>query len=300
MGLFQRRRRDEDRASRPSRTSEAIPAKARAQIAHALADHTLEGSAGHATFGTSEWDILNGQLAVILTREWGVPGLPSRDIRNVLVGLTDSEILDVVEAWFAATRKIVEALDRSSGEYWAGGSLNDAQARALEERFRSRINDIFDDHDIAWQVVGDRVVPRSSRSMHADVVSPVFALTNGERKYARVEQAYQKALLELKPGGDPADAITDAGTALQLMLEACGAKGNALGPLLADARKRELLGPYDSKLAEGFQAIGDWVSADRSTRGDAHTVRDVNREDAWLAVRVAGALVLRLGAGGKR
>jgi hypothetical protein len=84
------------------------------------------------------------------------------------------------------------------------------------------------------------------------------------------------------------------------MLVAVGARGNALGNLLADARKRGLLAPYDSKLTEAIDAIGAWVSAERSERGDAHHVREASRDDGWLAVRVAGALILRLAAGRKR
>jgi hypothetical protein len=78
------------------------------------------------------------------------------------------------------------------------------------------------------------------------------------------------------------------------MLLAAGAEGNALGPLLASARGKGLLGPYDSKLAEGVKLIGDWVSADRSTRGDAHSASNANIDDAWLAVHVAAALIVRL------
>jgi len=136
--------------------------------------------------------------------------------------------------------------------------------------------------------------------MHATIIEPVLTLTNGDARYAKVEKAYQDALRELKPGGSPSDAITDAATALQEMLEAVGAKGNALGPLFADVQKRELLAPYDSKLAEAIEALGEWVSADRSGRGDAHHVREASRDDAWLAVRVAGALILRLAAGRQR
>ena len=53
-------------------------------------------------------------------------------------------------------------------------------------------------------------------------------------------------------------------------------------------------------LADATVAIGDWVSADRSSRGDAHHVCNASLDDARLAVRVAGALILRLGAGRQR
>jgi hypothetical protein len=214
--------------------------------------------------------------------------------------LTDAELLDVIEAWFPAMRLALERLDQHEGVIYVGGSMYLEAFRQLAPRYRTAINDIFDAHDVAWQLVGEAIVSRNSLLMHAEIVEPVLALTDGNPRLANVEKAYQAALRELKPGGDPADAITDAGTALQEMLVAAGAKGNALGQLLADARKRELLGPYDSKLAEGFDALGHWVSADRSARGDAHHVRPSTSEDAWLAVRVSGALILRLAAGRRR
>ena len=113
-----------------------------------------------------------------------------------------------------------------------------------------------------------------------------------------MERAYQDALRELA-GGDPADAITDAGTALQEALTVAGAKGNALGPLLKSARQLGLLRAHDAALEEGIVKLVDWVSADRSTLGDAHKASQARREDAWLTVHVVGALILRL-AGGKR
>lgn len=74
------------------------------------------------------------------------------------------------------------------------------------------------------------------------------------------------------------------------MLVSVGADGNALGPLMKDAVKRELLRrPYDAKLVE-------WVSASRSDRGDAHSSSDASSPDAWLVVHVVGALILRLEA----
>jgi len=36
-----------------------------------------------------------------------------------------------------------------------------------------------------------------------------FRLTSGDARYVKVEKAYRAALAELKPGGNPSDAITD-------------------------------------------------------------------------------------------
>ena len=99
-------------------------------------------------------------------------------------------------------------------------------------KFHEQVNAIFDQHDIAFQVIGEEVLDRESMAMHADVIAPALSILRSDPRLAKVEAAFQAALRELKPGGDSADAITDAGTALQEMLMAAGAKGKSLGPLL--------------------------------------------------------------------
>jgi hypothetical protein len=200
------------------------------------------------------------------------PLSPDQDIAfYVQAQAKDGEMLDFIEAWL----RVVGAKD-------------------LQNEFREQVNAILDDEDLAYQIVGVEIVPRESMVMHATVVQPALSLLHGQAGLERVEQAYQNALSEMKPGGDPADAITDAATALQEMLMAKGAEGNALGPLVSDARKRELLGPFDTKLSDAVELLGHWVSANRSERGDAHKVTDADKADAWLAIHVVGALVLRL------
>ena len=301
LRLFQRRRHDSDRAAKAPKLTEAIPSAARAKIGHALSDYAYEGAGsalGPSLYNTTDWMILNERLKAILLRHWGVPGFREDDARALLARVTDVEVLDIVEAWFPAMRQVAKEMQSNSRVYDPGGF--GAMLDRMGAGYRERINDAFDADDVAWQLMEERIVPRASMAMHATVVEPIFGLTHGDARLAAVESAYLDALRELKPGGNPSDAITDAGTALQAMLVAAGARGNALGPLLADARKRKILAPYDSKLAEAIEAVGEWVSADRSQRGDAHLVHDTSRDDAWLAVRVAGALILRLAAGHKR
>ncbi len=50
---------------------------------------------------------------------------------------------------------------------------------------------------------------------------------------------------------------------------------------------------YDRSL---LKPIVDWVNSDRSDRGNAHRYResDATKADAWLAIHVAGALMVRL------
>lgn len=142
-------------------------------------------------------------------------------------------------------------------------------------------------------VIASRLHRGAIRS-RVETVAPALAMLMGRPDLERVTSAYEAALRELRPGGSAADAITDAARALQEMLVGIGARGKSLGPLADDARKQSLFGPYDSKLAGAIEALVDWVNADRSTRGDAHVTTATLSDDAWLTVRVVGALLIRL------
>jgi hypothetical protein len=156
-----------------------------------------------------------------------------------------------------------------------------------------QINNILYEERVAFELVGDQMVPKASQELHAEVIAPTLRLLSGRGGWDKVEAAYQDALDEI--GDDkPADGITDAARALQETLVLRGCKGNALGPLMKDAKKKGLLGPHDSALADGLVKLIDWVSADRSELGEAHQGGTDLREDAWLTVHVVGALILRL------
>jgi hypothetical protein len=302
------RRRAEERAERIARgESEALTnelsKESRTGILQAMIDSVPAAAvepAPRAMYELPGWEEVGRQIFHRVTRAWRVRelldwsmakkqqyGVSHADEVNshLLNRATTGEVRDLIEAWFVAVE--VEAAQ-------AGVPLQ--AVRISHEAFRRKVNEVLDDEGIAISVVDGLTVDRGSMEMHAEIVRPVLDLLGGRSVFQKVEAAYQKALTELRPGGDPSDAITDAGTALQEVLTSLGADGNSLGPLLQSARTKGLLGPYDSKLSQGVQLIGEWLSADRSQRGDAHSVTAADREDAWLAVHVAGALILRLAA----
>lgn len=135
------------------------------------------------------------------------------------------------------------------------------------------------------------------RTSHEDALGPVLALLVSRPALFDVARAYRDAV-EAMEGPTPRtkSAISAAARALQEMLSAMGASGNSLGPLFHDARSKGLVAPHDSKLASAQDNLVDWVSADRSQRGDAHVDAGPEPDDGWLAVRVVGALLLRLEA----
>lgn len=128
--------------------------------------------------------------------------------------------------------------------------------------------------------------------MLQEAVEPALKLLIGSQ-FAAAHGAYLDALKEIS-NGKADDAITDAGTALQETLTALGCQGNALGPLIKDAKKNGLLAGHDQNLVDGIIKFMDWASADRSTTGDAHKHSDADVSDAWLMVHIVGALIVRL------
>lgn len=172
-------------------------------------------------------------------------------------------------------------------------ALPDGDAGVLQ----AQANNILAEERISFELINGQMVEFESKELHQEVVAPVLRLLSGRPGWDKVETAYEHALGEIS-AGQSADAITDAGTALQEALTQLGCQGNALGPLIQSAKKKNLLASHDPKLAEGIEKIAHWVSSDRSAMGDSHKAgTSVTRDDAWLSVHVVGALILRLASG---
>ena len=166
------------------------------------------------------------------------------------------------------------------------------QQMAAPDAFQDVVNHAFNDHRVAFRMVEGKIIPFSSDELHVEVVEPALRLLVDSR-FGGAHDAYLAALKEISHN-DAADAITDAGTALQEALTALGCTGNSLGPLIKDARRRGLIAPHDQTLADGIGRFADWASANRSETGESHKVSDATLGDAWLMVHVVGALILRL------
>jgi hypothetical protein len=160
-------------------------------------------------------------------------------------------------------------------------------------RWEVLVNRTFNEHRFKFRLVGGEVVPFENDALHVEVVEPALRLLIKDAQYGKAADAYLAALKEIT-NNDPADAITDAGTALQEMLQGLGCDGHSLGPLIKDAKKKGLLGSHDSTLTDGIEKFMHWASADRSEMGDAHKSSDATLDDAWLMVHIVGSLIVRL------
>jgi hypothetical protein len=168
-------------------------------------------------------------------------------------------------------------------------------------QFVADVNAVLRQHRVSFELINGEMVPFQSRELHVDVVEPTLRLLGGGDLWEKAEAAYQDALRGLADGRSD-DAIADAARALRETLLALGCEGNALGPLLASARKRRMLGPHNAVMTHALVRIIDWVNADRTVTRDAHVESRASRDDAWFSVHVIGALILRLtqGAGTKK
>jgi hypothetical protein len=195
---------------------------------------------------------------------------------------------DVVLSLLEAIMFVSAVVAQGRGTEWSDSNRVKGRLPGFTETVRT----VLREHRVSFDLVDGRFIPIEDLEMHEAVVVPALTLLGGRKDLGAVETAYRKALEEIHTG-TPDDAITDAGTALQEALIAVGCDGNALGPLINSAQKKGIITGHDKKLL-------DWVSADRSTTGDAHTVSGASREDAWLAVHVVGAIILRITGGPPR
>lgn len=177
-------------------------------------------------------------------------------------------------------------------------AIFDSNLAYYAAHFRDAANEVFAQERVAWKFVAFKMVEIRSEELHEAVVEPALHLVHDAR-FAGVDATYRKALAELSKG-DGADAVTDAGTALQELLTALGCAGNQLGDLIRSARQKGLLGAHDTPLLEAVERAMQWVAADRSQTGESHHASDATREDAWLIVHVVGAFIVRLAAGQQR
>ena len=254
--------------------TEVFDAPSRARISHAY----------DAICGGTHLDVCSREARKLILAEAGLMFLDSPDsvndyldFRRFMLSAPDEMMPSVIEA-------IAIAMERHRERF---------PGLQRFSYFPEVVNTILREHRISFELVNNQMVEFSSLELHESVVSPVVRLLADGSRFMPVEAAYQQALVQLSDG-NPANAITDAGTALQQLLIAKGCEGNALGPLITSARKNGLLLSHDSPLTVSILKAMDWVSSDRSQLGDSHNATQPSLDDAWLIVHIVGALVLRL------
>lgn len=154
------------------------------------------------------------------------------------------------------------------------------------------VNDILLHGRVEWMYQDDKFQERGNSVLHAEVIRPTTILLDSDPKFRKASSGFQTALNRLSDN-KPDVAITDAVSAVQEFFRSLGIDGNSISDQLDAAARAKVISSSDKKI---LKPLVDWSNADRSTRGNAHHSRegDVSKADAWLALHVAGALIVRL------
>jgi hypothetical protein len=209
------------------------------------------------------------------------PAGPQQDLVGfILSSASTAQLMDVVDA---APLALVRT---------AGGGVYGVVHMEIEH-FRTTIASRMAEQRLPYDVVSGRVISKDSDAIHAEVVVPALTLLHGKPRFERVEAQYQDALRELA-AKRWADAITDANAAVELTLRhILGFQQGQLPDLLGHAKMRGLFGDPQTarlkKLTDGLSVLADI----RNSEGDAHG-GESDRGTAWLAVHIAGALIVYL------
>lgn len=198
------------------------------------------------------------------------------------------------DMWPTALEALTLAIEARDQEGAQVGYIYYGYANAFTEE----VNEIFHQERVAWKFVDHQMVEMKSSELHEAVLEPALRLLHDPR-FAAADQSYRKALEELSRG-DGADAITDAGTALQEVLTTVGCEENQLGDLIKSAKAKGLLASHDTPVSTAIEKALRWVAADRSQSGESHHASSASREDAWLIVHIVGAFIVRLAEGTAR
>lgn len=229
--------------------------------------------------------ILKAEGAPYLNR-YGSEVTPAEDFLNHFMECGNDVMPTSIEAVYSA----MTAFGYGNSNYFVPTIDVDA--------FGREVNQLLEDERVAFEFVRGEMRPLESKELHQQLIEPAMQLLHNS-KFPAAEKAYRDALGEVT-SGKPGDAITDAGTALQETLKALGCEGKNLGPLIKSARAKGLLAAHDIQMTQAIERIMEWVSADRSQKGDSHDVVTAEKDDAWFIIHVVGALIVRLvGASGR-
>jgi hypothetical protein len=183
-------------------------------------------------------------------------------------------VLDAAGAW-------VDAYAALPGVRWL---------REMEAAYLAAVDEAL--IDTRFAVRGREIILREDLGASVLIDKPLAALITTNPALREVDAKLREALEELD-SGNAADAVTDAGTALQMLLSHLGHQGQQLGDQVKAARKAGWLNGVDRPLADAVESVVAWVSSVRNQRSDAHHTPPPDRRDAELVIRMVGLLTLR-------
>jgi hypothetical protein len=210
-------------------------------------------------------------------RATGFPDVrPFDKLAQLVIQKDASFALDAIGAW-------ADTYARLPGLPWL---------REDESQFLGAVEEVL--ASTIFAVRGREIIRREDLGGSILIDKPLESIITKDPALRDVDTKLREALDELA-AGNAADAVTDAGTALQMLLDHLGHSGTQLGDQLKSARKAGWLSGVDTPLANAIENLAAWIASVRNQRSDAHHGPPPDPRDAELAVRMVGLLVLRFG-----
>lgn len=161
-----------------------------------------------------------------------------------------------------------------------------------QRKFEVAINEIFQLDRNSYIFREGQIHKLSEQFSFENIIFPTMNLLNLKSDFLEVNNKFKEALEEIARN-KPADAITDAGTTLQIYLNIKGFPGKVLSEQINVFKQSKVVSGVDLRLLNALIDCMNWISGIRNQKGDAHPGENVQLEDAWFVLRILGALILR-------
>lgn len=290
--LFSERRREvEGKEDMDYYVFDEVPVEARNKFCYVIQD-TLAVFARRDGWDQTGWDLCETHDLVqgVILRKYGFDELPGDNLFGYIQQCPVDQLLDFLELF------LVVVLD----------SMDDCDESAAVVDAQDRINDIFKEHKLGYEMVNCQVIRVDSLYLHREVVKEAITLLHAEGFDGPLGE-FQKAI-ELYDKGDRffAEAITNANKAFESTMKAiCEKHGIPYDPdrdaakvLISRMYEHDFLMPYLQQFSDHFRLMMESGLPTVRSREGAHGAgldpKQVGRSITRFALHLAGTFIVFL------
>jgi len=193
------------------------------------------------------------------------------DFKQLILSGYPSEVVDAIEAWFAAEPKSTNACEKD-------------------------LNDAFAMNRSPWRFVNGEAILVDSEYLHAEVQAKTLRLLKSGRAFGALQE-FQEAIQDLQ-AGETKDAIIKAHKSVESVMKVALETKEHLtfGRLLSDLIKSSIIPDYYEEFFKHFEKLALGAVKERNRPGRGHgqgpEITSVSRSLAEFAINLAGSINL--------
>ena len=193
------------------------------------------------------------------------------DFKQLILSGYPSEVVDAIEAWFAAEPKSTNACEKD-------------------------LNDAFTMNRSPWRFVNGEAILVDSEYLHAEVQAKTLRLLKSGRAFGALQE-FQEAIQDLQ-AGETKDAIIKAHKSVESVMKVALETKEHLtfGRLLSDLIKSSIIPDYYEEFFKHFEKLAIGAVKERNRPGRGHgqgpEITSVSRSLAEFAINLAGSINL--------